>query len=523
MAGVTDDFGTVPELLHERARQYPERIMTIGNDGRGAYRSLTYAQVEDLAARLAGLLAEQRAGQDEFRVVWVYGNSNGLMTQLLYHAVCRAGGVNVPVNPASTPAELADAIERTRPGVIVAPAGLDGVPAEFLDRVVVVNDVEELSELASQHEPLAVDWDGAPLPESPSVVLFTSGTTGRSKGVLHSHRSALAAGRGWRDAFSLTSEDVYQSMFPVYSGASLHFSGLACVFAGAGYVIDESRPTSASLERIDRWGATVYAAVPSVYHYWLAEQRERYNLTTLRLLDFGGSAIHRTTIESLRAWLPGVELLQTYGLTEAGPGGLYLPPADLDAKIGSIGNRGSGTVSFRLDPDTVRESDDANAPGRIGELELAGESMMLGYLDDADATALVAHDGWLRTGDIVRIDEDGYVFFLDRIKDIIVRGGFNISSVEIEEVVLQFDGILQAAAFGVPHDTLGEVVGLAVVPRDPAGFELDSLLSFIEAQLPRAKRPVSGLVLESLPTSTAGKVLKSELRSNESLSSWRAN
>lgn len=340
---------------------------------------------------------------------------------------------------------------------------------------------------------------------------------------MHSHLTALAAGAGWREAFDLTDSGVYQSMFPVYAGAGLHFSGLACLLAGATYVIDEPRPTAASLARIDQHRTTVYAAVPSVYQYWLAESLAGFDLSSSRLLDFGGSVMHRATIEALRAVLPGVGLVQTYGLTEAGPGGLYLPSEHLDTKLGSIGCVGSGGLRFRVDPHASPEdaTDTDGTDGTVGELQFAGLSLMLGYLDDPDNTAQVFDGEWMRTGDLVRVDDDGFVYSLDRLKDLIIRGGFNISSIEVEEALLAHPDVRQVAAFGVPHDSLGEVVGAAIVPECAGELDLAELHRFAREQLARVKVPAWVVVLDELPVSAAGKALKSALRGHSGLVEWR--
>lgn len=509
---------TIPALLRERARTHPDRAAVIGNDGTGAYRELTFAQLHDLAGAVGERLVAHLGGADAAsgrHLAWMYGNGNPLVAFVLYHAIARIGAVNVPVNPASTVTEVEEILERTRAGALVAPSPVADALQASAGTIVPADTLADLRAWAGEVVDTAPEADVDV--DAPSIVLFTSGTTGRSKGVVHSHRTALAAGAGWREAFGLDATDVYQSMFPVYAGAGLHFSGLACLIGASTYVIDEPRPTSASLRRIERYRSTVYAAVPSIYQYWLAEPRDHLELSSLRLLDFGGSVMHRSTIEALRDALPGVQLVQTYGLTEAGPGGLYLPPAHLDAKLGSIGVVGSGGLRFRVDPSAAEESADAG-DGVVGELEFAGPSLMLGYLDDPETTAKVFDGEWMRTGDLVRIDADGFVYFLDRLKDLIIRGGFNISSIEVEEALLAHPAVAQVAVFGVPHDVLGEVVGAAIVPA--GDIELDDVRAFAKERLARVKVPAWVVVLDELPISTAGKVLKTVLRGHSDLAEW---
>lgn len=507
---------TIAELLQARARDLATHTALVGNDGHGKSRKLTYEELYRLSVGLGVQLERfvERTEDHQPAIAWTYANSNALVAMVLHHAINTIGAVSVPINPASSATETRTILERTRAALLVGASDTLGhvhtsVPTWPID------GLDDLGRFGATN--LLDRATCSSTPETPSVILFTSGTTGRSKGVVHSHGTALAAGEGWRTAFGLRQTDTYQSMFPIYSGAGLHFSSLACLIAGATYVIDEARPISASLARVEANRSTVYAAVPSIYQYWLAEEGTDRDLSSLRLLDFGGSVMHRTTIEALRSMLPGVALVQTYGLTEAGPGGLYLPPECLDRKLGSIGSVGSGGLKFRVDTGASTESESDDHAGVVGELQFSGPSVMLGYLDDPEGTRQVFDGDWLRTGDLVRVDPEGYVYFVDRLKDLIIRGGFNISSIEVEETLMACPGVGQVAAFGVPHDHLGEVVGVALVPSvdlhlDPAGFR-----EYATRNLARVKTPAWVVIMDELPLSSAGKVLKSNLRSHPGL------
>ena len=502
----------IPELLDRRAEEFGSGIALVGNDGTGRYESLSFAELRDLADGVARALGAQgpMAGR---RVCWLYGNGNSLVAVVLYHAIARLGAVGVPINPGSTAEEIHRVLEVVDAAALIAPHG--SVEAPIRARLIDVADLDALRALGATAG--GADLPGPSASEDPAVILFTSGTTGRSKGVVHSHASAMAAGRGWAAAFGLTSADTYQAMYPIYAGSGLHFSALACLHTGSTFVIDETRPTSASLERVDTHVTTVYAAVPSIYQYWLQEDRSAYDLSSLRMLDFGGAVMHRSTIEALRQFVPGVELVQTYGLTEAGPGGLYLPAERLDADFGSIGSRSIVGLKHRLDT-SVAPDRTSDEPGEIGELQFAGDSIMLGYLDDPAATEAVFDGDWLRSGDLVRIDPNGAVYFLDRIKDLIVRGGFNISSIEVEETLLGFAGVREVAAFGYPHDDLGEVVAIAVVPAD--ALDLAAFREYAVRHLARVTVPERIVVLDQLPLTAAGKVQKAALRTHPDLAAW---
>jgi acyl-CoA synthetase (AMP-forming)/AMP-acid ligase II len=346
--------------------------------------------------------------------------------------------------------------------------------------------------------------------ETLASVLYTSGTTGVPKGVEHTHGSSLAAAIAWADCFRLGEDDVVQSPFPVASGAGLHFNGLASTWAGAHVIYDETRLPDV-FERIDRFAATVYVAVPSIYQYWLASpDLEHHSLASLRILDYGGASMAPAVIERLAARLPDVGFMQTYGFTEAGPGGTYLPEEYCLSRLGSIGSRPAGRAS------QIRVVDDAgrDVPAGVdGELLFRGPSMMRGYHRDPATTDAVFVDGWLRSGDVVRFDDEGFLYFVDRKRDLILRGGYNIAPVEIEQVLLRRGDVVEASAFGLPHHALGEVPAAAVVLADGAAAPGEGeLIAYCRDFLADFKTPARIFVLAELPKNAAGKSLRRVLR-----------
>lgn len=483
------EFGprTIPALLADRAAAHPDRTAVTGLVG-GHYRTLTLSELDTRSRRLAAGLLARGLVEPGSALAWSLGNDRGGEALVLYHAVLRAGAVNVPLNPRLSPAEAAQLVGHS--GARVLPPGDP--------------DGRWLAELSA--EPVA---DHPVTEDDLAVILYTSGTTGLPKGVEHTHGSALAAGIGWADCFRLTPGDVVHSPFPVFSGAGLHFNGLAALWSGAGFLVDQP-DVGPTLERVARHRSTVYVAVPSVYQYWLDHDRfADHDLTSLRVLDFGGSAMAPAVIARLRAALPGVALMQTYGFTEAGPGGTYLPEEYLPGHPGSIGNRVAGRyTAVRV----LDEHDREVGPDQPGELVLRGPSMMRGYHNDPAATEAVLRGGWLRSGDLVRYDRDGFLYYVDRLRDLIVRGGYNIAPAEIEEVLLAHPDVLEAAAFPVRHPTLGEVPAAAVVPRPGTNVTGERLRAHCATVLAGFKVPTTVSVRASLPKNAAGKVLRRVLR-----------
>jgi acyl-CoA synthetase (AMP-forming)/AMP-acid ligase II len=494
---------TIPELLRRRAVGQPERVAVVGAHA-GAHVPLTYAELDQLSDELAAGLLRRWGLQRGASVGWVLDNRHGAAAVVLFHAVVKAGLVNVPLNSRLTVHELTEIAGHAACAALIVAEDSFGVVGERLglDRVHVLDDGPAYGLAALLDTPVE-------LPEAHrsdlASILYTSGTTGLPKGVEHTHESSIAAGIGWADAFRLRGSDVLQSPFPIFGGAALHFNGLSTLWAGGTFVI-ASADTRASWELVARWHASVYVAVPSIYQYWLADpDLPQAQLSSLRLLDYGGASMPGNVITDLSVAIPGVRLVQTYGLTEAGPGGTYLPEEYALDKLGSLGSRGAGPFTqFRV----VREDGTDVEADESGELLLRGPSLMRGYHRDPEATQAVFLDGWLRSGDVVRVDAEGFLFLIDRKKDLILRGGYNISSVEIEHALSDHPDIAEVAAFGLAHPVLGETVAVAVVLRPGSDLSAEAVREHAALVLAGFKVPQHVVFLDELPRNAAGKVLK---------------
>jgi acyl-CoA synthetase (AMP-forming)/AMP-acid ligase II len=501
---------TIPELLRERARAFPRKLGFVARSCGGDYRGVTFGEWDALSDSLASWLASVHRIGEGSRVAWLFGNDCGAEALALFHAVLKVGALNIPINVRLTIPEIRHVLNHSEAALCLA--GGRGMADEAQRAAAALPCPVEGVEAAGDWYPSA----GRAVPVSPALndvtdasVLYTSGTTGLPRGVLHTHGSSLSAGIGWADAFRLLPEDVLQSPFPIFSGAGLHFNGLSALWAGATFVVEDYE-TDVSLRLIDEHRSTVYAAVPSIYQYWLDSPiLDGISGASLRLLDYGGASMPPAVIQRLKDRFPLVGLMQTYGLTEAGPGGLYLAEEYAMAHLGSVGNRGAGRFT------EFRVVDDAGAdvgPDGIGECVLRGPSLMKGYYKDPEGTAAIMRDGWLKTGDVVRIDETGFVYHLDRKKDIIVRGGFNIASAEVEAALLDHPAVAEVAVVARPHPKLGEEPVAFVVAR--IGHETDpsALVAHCASRLADFKLPRRVVFVAELPKNAAGKVLKRVLR-----------
>jgi acyl-CoA synthetase (AMP-forming)/AMP-acid ligase II len=264
-----------------------------------------------------------------------------------------------------------------------------------------------------------------------------------------------------------------------------------------------------TLSIMAHYGTTVYVAVPTVFRLVLDHDLHQHDLHRLRILDYGGASMPPAMIRELQTRFPDIGLMQTYGLTEAGPGGIYLPEEYAESELGSVGNRPMGRYTrFKV----VREDGSEVGPKETGEFIITGPSLMKEYYKDPAATAAAIRDGWLWTGDMVQINERGFVYHIDRRKDLVLRGGYNVSSAEVEAVLAMHPGVAEAAVVGKPHPTLGEDTKAYVVLREGADVTAPELVRHCAEQLADWKVPRDIEFLTDLPRNAAGKVLKRVLR-----------
>ena len=355
--------------------------------------------------------------------------------------------------------------------------------------------------------------DGAEL----AVISYTGGTTGRPKGVMLSHASVIANAKhnAWYAGFG--PQDVYLHAAPMF-----HIADASTIFAvtwagGAHAFVPRFDPLGVSAA-IEAHGVTILVLVPTMIQRWLAALREHpIDLGTVRLLIYAGSPIAPETQRQALELLP-FELLQGYGMTEASPSLTYL--TDDDHRRGAAGEeparRRLASVGPPLHGVQISVRDGAGEPvepGTIGEVFARGPNIMLGYWNAPEATAAALRDGWYRTGDAGYVDEGGYLFLVDRIKDMIVTGGENVYSVEVEHALMSHPEIVEATVFGIPDADWGEAVHAVVVAHATSGLSERDVVDHCRALIAGFKLPRSVEIrATALPKSGAGKILKHELR-----------
>jgi long-chain acyl-CoA synthetase len=468
---------------------------------------LNYGLLDAGAQRAAGLLrahgveAGDRVGMQLPNVPYF---------PVVYFGALRLGAVVVPMNPLLKGREVGYHLKDSGAKVLVAwhgfaepaQAGAEEAGAECI--LVTPGEFEQALGEAEAVEEIAARAD-----DDPAVIIYTSGTTGTPKGATLTHSNLAAGAETARDLVDAGPDTVTLATLPLF-----HVFGMNSVMnvsvraRGLLTLLPRFEPAKA-LEIIQRDKVTTFAGVPTMYTALLHHpERGDYDTSSLDLSVSGGSAM---PVEVLRGFDEafGTKVLEGYGLSETtGMGSFNLPSQE--RKPGSIGVPIGGT-EFRLVDD-----DDNDAPaGEPGEIAMRGPFVMRGYWERDDATAETIRDGWFHTGDMATVDDDGYFFIVDRKKELIIRGGYNVYPREIEEVLYEHPAIREAAVVGVPHDSLGEEVGAAIALKDGAEASEDEIRAFAKERVAAYKYPRQVWFVEDLPKGPTGKVLKREIEAPE--------
>lgn len=464
----------------------------------------TYGELSAFARGVMRLLLEQ--GRRKGEVVPLIGD-NSFFWAGSYLGILGAGLVCAPLSTATGPAELEDVLQQTEARVAFVQGQYGAKNRAALERLDVVTEADKrLSAKREDRGPMASDAAGE---DDLAALMFTSGSTGRPRGVMITHRNIIANTDSIIDYLRLTEADRIMAVLPFHYcfGASLLHTHLR---AGGTVVVDQRfLYPEVILQRMIECRCTGFAGVPSHFQILLRNSSLRKkSFPDLRYVQQAGGCLAPNFIQELRTALPNAEIFVMYGQTEATARLSYLPPCELDAKLGSIGR---GIPGVRLD--VLGEDGKPVRPGEVGEIVAWGANVAKGYWRDGAESAKTFSGGSLRTGDLATVDEDGFVFILDRAKDFLKCGGERVSCRILEEQLLAFEEVVEAAVVGVPDDVLGESVKAFIVPKGgcPDGVE-ERLLRFCRSRLSPTHMPKQIVTMRALPKNSSGKVLKSQLR-----------
>jgi len=338
-----------------------------------------------------------------------------------------------------------------------------------------------------------------------AALLYTSGTTGKPKGAMLTHRNLLANVRQLDEASDLGPDDNFLCVLPMFHSFGWTVCVLLPLYLGSKITILDGFKPKETFSTIVSEGITVFCGVPAMFAV-LAKMPERPSvLPNLKLTISGGAPLPEAAIRAFDAKF-GATLLEGYGLSEASPV-VSLNPIGGIRKIGSIGIPLPG-VEVRIVDENLQEL----PRGEVGELAVRGDNVMVGYWDLPDETQAVLVNGWLLTGDLARMDEDGYIYIVDRKKDVIIISGFNVYPREVEDVIFTHPKVQDVAVVGVNDPVKGEIVKAYIIPKEGEQIEKSEIVEFLKPKLARYKMPQAIEFAESLPRSPSGKVLKRLLR-----------
>lgn len=484
-----------------RAEQcFPEATAVVDGDHRASFRELV-----GRCRRLVGAL--EAASERGDRVAVLAANSHRVLE--LYLATPAAGRLIVPLNTRLAEPELAYALADSGSRILLTDRSekeLGELP-RHVERVVALGEEYErwIGEATPGELGTGVDEDDV------AGLFYTGGTTGRAKGVMLTHRNKLADTLHLETCVRLTADDRWLVLSPMHHAAGT-FHALLCVWLGASQVLLPGFEAGPVLDLVEREGITVMFGVPAVLAALVDEQTARpRDCRSLRLMGYGAAPASSTLIERFHERFPTTELVSMYGATELGPMGTAIE--HMERFVGTERVRSAGRALAGVRIRVVGDGHVDRAPGEIGEVIARGPNVMKGYWNKPEQTAEVLVDGWYHTGDLGYLDAEGCLHLVDRGKDMIVSGGENVYSTEVEEALYRHPEVAECAVFGVPDARWGEAVHAVVVPRAAGALDEAGLRAHCRALLGGYKIPKRiEIRSEALPRSAAGKVLKRELR-----------
>ncbi|WP_328477931.1 long-chain fatty acid--CoA ligase [Streptomyces sp. NBC_00377] len=482
-----------------RARKTPHRTALVHGGQSTDYRTL-YARTTRLAhaLRLRGL----RRGD---RIAYLGPNHPSYLETLF--AAGTLGAVFVPLNTRLAGPEIAYQLADSGAKVLVYGPGHAGLVAGLPGNT----DVRTYVEVGAEYEEALTSAPAEPIdepvaPDDTCIIMYTSGTTGRPKGAMLTHGNLT-----WNAINVLVDTDLIADeralvSAPLFHTAGLNMLTLPVLLKGGTCVLVDAFDPQGTFDLIEEHRITFMFGVPAMFDQVARHPRWKdADLSSLRILTCGGSPVPTPLIAAYQE--RGLTFLQGYGMTEASPGTLFLDAEHAVSKAGS-----AGVPHFFSDVRVLRPDLSPVDVDETGEVVVRGPHVMPGYWGLPEETAASFADGWFRSGDAARIDEDGYVHIVDRIKDMIISGGENIYPAEIEDLLLAHPDVVECAVIGVPDDKWGEVPRAVVVPREGARLDPDEVLASLAGRLAKYKIPKSVVLADDLPRTASGKLLKSRVR-----------
>src|SRR4030081_1265804 len=471
--------------------------------------SISYGEMKARSHLAAAVLAEAGVGPGDAVALMCF-NTPEFVDALL--GAWRLSAIVVPVNHKLQAPELEYILRHSGAKVLVFDASLADVvsDADAWARPLSTGGKTRFDSFDDKMRQAGQLVGTEPDDDTIAEILYTSGTTGRPKGCVLTHRSVTLAAITVALALSITREERTLIAMPIWHSSPLNNWFAATMYVGGTVVLIREYNPLAFLETVQRERITFYFGAPVSYTAPLQlDVFDTFDLSSVRAWLYGGVPISADLAKRLATSYRSDRFYQVYGMTETGPVGTALYPEEQELRAGSIGRNAMPGVDLRV----VRADGSDALRGETGEIWMRTDSMMSGYLNDEDATNAALENGnWYRTGDVARLDDDGYLFIVDRLKDMIITGGENVYSKEIEDVLSGHPAVSEVAVYGIPHGDWGETVVAAIVPKIRHVLNADDVREYLVGRLAKFKIPRQIHFLEQLPRTPMGKVQKYLLR-----------
>lgn len=499
------------DLLTHRTRLTPGREALLELE---SGRRFTYADLNERACRVANFMAGLGIGAGDRVSILAH---NSVVYLDLFYGLGKIGAIFTPLNWRLTAAELSYIVNDCTPKAIVVGPEFAGVWADLRGSV----DIPHVMRLANADVPDALDYDASlaaassaepPRPpldaESPYCILYTSGTTGKPKGAVLPHRQILWNCINTATSWGLSERDVSPVLTPLFHAGGLFAFMTPLFYIGGRIVLAKGFDAEQSLRVIEQERCTVILGVPTLFQMWLdAPNFAQADFSAVHFFISGGAPLPVPLVEAWRSQKP-VVFRQGYGLTEVGPNCFSMTDEESFRKTGSVGKPIFHSQMRLVDPATG-----ADVPvGQTGELLIRGPHVCSGYWRNPEATAKSLVDGWFHTGDMARMDDEGFYYIVGRFKDMIISGGENVYAAEVEAVFRDHPAVQDAALIGMPDPKWGEVGLMVVVLKAGKTASEEELRQFCAGRLARYKVPKRVVFVDALPVSPYGKVMKAELK-----------
>ncbi|MFT0802429.1 fatty acid--CoA ligase family protein [Bacillus swezeyi] len=500
--------------LGDTAKSKPDRTAYIFGE-----QTESYGGLQQKIDRFAGGLHELGVEKGD-HVALLLGNTPHFL--ISFYGALKAGAVVIPINPTYTPTEIGYMLTNGDAKVIVAAGQLlplyekmhESLPK--VEHVVLCETGEPLKEsenieinmkLKSFSKMMRSSVQSFPelKEEDTAAILYTSGTTGKPKGAMLTHQNLFSNANDTAQYLTMNEADLVVAALPMFHVFCLTVCMNAPLMNGAAILIVPKFSPAAVFKLVKKYKATIFSGVPTMYNYlYQYDEADATGFDSIRLCISGGAAMPVALLKSFEDKFD-VLVLEGYGLSEASPVACF-NPFSTGRKPGSI-----GTNILNVKNKVVDELGEELPSGQVGELIVKGPNVMKGYYKMPEETAHTLKDGWLYTGDLARRDEDGYFYIVDRKKDMIIVGGYNVYPREIEEVLYRHPEVAEAVVIGVPDPNKGEVVQCYVVPKTKTLTE-DDVSSHCKKHLAKYKRPSAIVFMEEIPKNSTGKILRRALK-----------